>query len=272
MDGAEFRKSLENQCSVCADEPPTIECLLMIAVSDVGWQCAIFSTRYDGSPDFSVLFVSIATLKLIFHLTGSQCSSWIVAENLIQPCRRGITLASVFWICSSLCMTLVRHKEALNWYNPYDSWPWNMRSSWWHLYWLLDGCGIECGCEQKHDLDIFYTWLLKDSVLSKVTPRILIWLERETGVPATLMLEVGRVLSHWAVPNNIMSVLSRLRARPLWQNRCRAQIQSSSRDRGALKLCLDIAIYSCVSSAYCCWSGPFIHIFVHVVKKVSDLK
>ena len=34
-----------------------------------------------------------------------------------------------------------------------------------------------------------------DSVLSKVTPRILILLEKETGVPATLMMEMDESLS-----------------------------------------------------------------------------
>ena len=43
---------------------------------------------------------------------------------------------------------------------------------------------------EKHDLDIFDTGLLKDSVVSKVTHSFLILLERETGVPATLTVEV----------------------------------------------------------------------------------
>ena len=57
-----------------------------------------------------------------------------------------------------------------------------------------------------------------DSVLSKVTPRILILLKRETGVPATLMVEMGeRVLDRCVcrITNNMTSILSGLRARPL---------------------------------------------------------
>ena len=50
-------------------------------------------------------------------------------------------------------------------------------------------------------------------MLSKVTPRILILLERETGVPATLMMEMGEgVLAGCVVPSDMTSVLSGLRA------------------------------------------------------------
>ena len=34
---------------------------------------AILDKRYDGSPDWRTLYVSIATLKSILHLIGSQC-------------------------------------------------------------------------------------------------------------------------------------------------------------------------------------------------------
>ena len=67
---------------------------------------AIFDERYDGSPDSRTLYVSVATLKMILHLTGSQCSFWRVAEILVRPCFRVTTLASVFWMCSGLCTTL----------------------------------------------------------------------------------------------------------------------------------------------------------------------
>ena len=33
---------------------------------------AIFDERYDGSPDSRILYVSVATLNLILHLTGSK--------------------------------------------------------------------------------------------------------------------------------------------------------------------------------------------------------
>ena len=53
-------------------------------------------------------------------------------------------------------------------------------------------------------------------MLSKVTPSILILLERETGMPAMLMVEMGeRVLARCLVPSNMTSVLSELRERPL---------------------------------------------------------
>ena len=47
---------------------------------------AIFDERYYGSPDSRILYVSVANLKLILHLTGSQCSFWRVADILVRPC------------------------------------------------------------------------------------------------------------------------------------------------------------------------------------------
>ena len=47
---------------------------------------AIFDESYDGSSDSRILYVSVATLKLILYLTGSQCSFWRVAEILVRPC------------------------------------------------------------------------------------------------------------------------------------------------------------------------------------------
>ena len=45
---------------------------------------------------------------------------------------------------------------------------------------------------------------------------MLMLLERETRVPATLMVEMGaRVLARCVVPSNMISFLSGLRARPL---------------------------------------------------------
>ena len=52
----------------------------------LGTAIAIFDERYDGSPDSRTLYVSVATLKLILHLTGSECDFWRVAEILVQPC------------------------------------------------------------------------------------------------------------------------------------------------------------------------------------------
>ena len=34
---------------------------------------AILDERYEGSPDLRTLYVSVATLKWILHLIGSQC-------------------------------------------------------------------------------------------------------------------------------------------------------------------------------------------------------
>ena len=50
-----------------------------------GTAVTIVDARYDGSPDSSVFYVTVATLKLIRHLTGSQFSSQSVAEILIRP-------------------------------------------------------------------------------------------------------------------------------------------------------------------------------------------
>ena len=50
-----------------------------------GTAITIFDERYDGSPDSRTLYVSVATLTLILHLIGSQCSFWRVAEILVRP-------------------------------------------------------------------------------------------------------------------------------------------------------------------------------------------
>ena len=79
--------------------------------SELRWMAmAVFDARYYGSPDSSVLYVS---LKLIRNLTGSQYSSRIIAEILIRPCWRVTTLASVFWIHSSVCMMLAEVSRSI---------------------------------------------------------------------------------------------------------------------------------------------------------------
>ena len=85
MDGAACRKARAPMFSLCgktanrrvsADER-----------SDrLGTAIAIFDERYDGSPDSRILYVSVATLKLILHLTGSQCSFWRATEILVRTC------------------------------------------------------------------------------------------------------------------------------------------------------------------------------------------
>ena len=72
-----------------------------------GIAMAILDERYEGSPDWRSLYVSIAILKSILHLIGSQCRLWSIAEMLDQPCWRVTTRASVFWIPSSLFRTEV---------------------------------------------------------------------------------------------------------------------------------------------------------------------
>ena len=62
-----------------------------------GIAMTILDERYEGSPDWRILYVSIATLKLIFHLIGSQCRLWSIAEMLDWPCWWVTTRASVFW-------------------------------------------------------------------------------------------------------------------------------------------------------------------------------
>ena len=47
---------------------------------------AILDERYDGSPDSRTLYVSVATLKLLLRLIGSQCRFWRIAEILVRPC------------------------------------------------------------------------------------------------------------------------------------------------------------------------------------------
>ena len=66
-------ETLGNRYSVCLDE----------------W-------RYEGLSDLSVLYVSIATLKLMCHLIASQCSSHSITEILVQSSWHVITLGSIF--------------------------------------------------------------------------------------------------------------------------------------------------------------------------------
>ena len=70
-----------------------------------GMAMAILDERYEGSPDWRTLYVSVATFKSILHLFDSQCRLWSIADILDRPCWRVTTRASVFWIRSSLCRT-----------------------------------------------------------------------------------------------------------------------------------------------------------------------
>ena len=72
---------------------------------------------------------------------------------------------------------------------------------------------------KKHDLVSAETCLLRDRVLSRVTPRILTRGDIETAEPATSMLvREGSVSARCLVPKIMVSDLSGLRARPLRQN------------------------------------------------------
>ena len=72
-----------------------------------GIAMAIIDERYEGSPNWRTIYVSVATLKSILHLIGNQCMLWRIAEMLDRPCWRVTTQVSVFWIHSSLCRTEV---------------------------------------------------------------------------------------------------------------------------------------------------------------------
>ena len=61
-----------------------------------GITMAILDEKYEGYTDWRTLYVSVATLKSILHLIGSQCMLWGIAEMLDRPCWRVTTRASVF--------------------------------------------------------------------------------------------------------------------------------------------------------------------------------
>ena len=72
---------------------------------------------------------------------------------------------------------------------------------------------------KKHGLVSAETCLLRDRVLSRVTPRIFMWGDIETAEPATSMLvREGSVSVRCLIPKMMVSDLSGLRARPLRQN------------------------------------------------------
>ena len=72
---------------------------------------------------------------------------------------------------------------------------------------------------KKHDLVSAETCLLRDRVLSRVTPRIFTWGDIETAEAATSMLvREGSVNARCLVPKIMVSDLFGLRARPLRQN------------------------------------------------------
>ena len=82
MDGAACRKARTPMFSLCGKT--TNRRVSADDRSDVlGTAKAIYDERYDGSPNASTLYVSVATLKLILHLIGSQ---WRVAEIVVRPC------------------------------------------------------------------------------------------------------------------------------------------------------------------------------------------
>ena len=70
-----------------------------------GMAMAILDERCEGLSDWRITYVSVATLKSVFHLIGNRL--WSIAEMLDQPCWRVTTRPSVFWIRSSLCRTEV---------------------------------------------------------------------------------------------------------------------------------------------------------------------
>ncbi len=41
-----------------------------------GLECSTSSDRWAGAIPFLTLYISVSTLKIILHLTGSQCKSW----------------------------------------------------------------------------------------------------------------------------------------------------------------------------------------------------
>ena len=108
MDGAACRKARASMFSLCWKTTNR-----RVSADDRSDRLAtaitIFDERYDDSPDSRTLYVSVATLKLILHLKGSQCSFWRVAEILVRPCWRVTTLASVFWMRSSLWTYIHTH-------------------------------------------------------------------------------------------------------------------------------------------------------------------
>ena len=73
MDGAACRKARVPMFSLCRKNANR-----RVSADDrrdrLATVIAIFDERYDGSPDSRTLYVSVATLKLILHLTGSQFS------------------------------------------------------------------------------------------------------------------------------------------------------------------------------------------------------
>ena len=102
------------------------------------------------------------------------------------------------------------------------------------------------------------TWWSNVSLLSKVTPRVLILSVIWTVVPATLT-EVcgGKVRLRWWVLSQIASDLSGFKARPLTQNHsCSVRRHRSRRPIESYWPEEVSEMKSCVSSAYCWWWIP----------------
>ena len=98
---------------------------------------ALLDERYEGSHDWRTLYVSVAILKSILNLIGSQCRLWSIAEMLDRPCWWVTTWASVFRIRSSLCRTEVESPINIqDLLSPSDSRPLSKRSSCRHLRWF----------------------------------------------------------------------------------------------------------------------------------------
>ena len=95
------------------------------------------------------------------------------------------------------------------------------------------------------------------SLLSRVTPSVLIVFESGTAVPVRLMLESkGKTRRHCYKPNKAASDLSGFMANPLKQSHAYMDERHSSSFSSPDWSVCDWAIWSCISSAYC---GSWIH-------------
>ena len=102
-----------------------------------------------------------------------------------------------------------------SWLNRGDSRWENRQCSWSSLVWCWDEWGGVYGCDRNRILKA-QRCVHQMSLLSRVTPRIVTWLQTWTRVPAILTVEVIERERHYPViTNTIASDLSGFSANPL---------------------------------------------------------
>ena len=130
------------------------------------WGKLLITSAKPGSLDSSSLYVIMATLYPICHLTGSQWNSFSLLDMLMQKHWHVTTWASAFWIrwmetFQVLSADTQHSRIGTDKFASYEWTGYTLGMCLWVRMW------------KKHDLKRADIWASKDSLLSRVTPRIL---------------------------------------------------------------------------------------------------